>query len=288
MKRVALTCLLAALAVPGMRAAPTDAAIVAAMKLPDAPNYSWVSEISDDARSYEIVGKTDRLTDYSLVTMPMVGAVRRRVTRGSSGTDNQATVLFKGGEHFVVQTDEGWMRPEEMPAMSGRGGRGGYPPGGNYPGGAFPAGGQRGRGRRGGGPFPGDDGSTTPPAYSNLQQTLSRPHEEIAIIVAGFTDIKADEGGVFTGVLNETAAKLLLVHAGQDQITPLKASGTFRLWVASGRLVKYETKLEGTLQVETRSTKHEVVVHQTSTTTLKDTGATSFEVPDDARKKLGK
>ncbi|MBI5769023.1 MAG: hypothetical protein HZA93_14610 [Verrucomicrobia bacterium] len=285
MMRLALAGVAGVLAIVSALAAPTDTAIVAAMKLPDFPNYSWVSEIVDDARSYEVVGKTDRATDYSLVTMPMVGAVRRRAVRGSSGTDNQATALFRGAERFVLQTDNGWRLPEEMPAMAARSSRGGSP-GGGYPGGGFP-GGMRGRGRRGGGPFPSEDGSPPTPAYSNLQQTLSRPHEEIAIIVAGYTELKAEEGGVFSGTLNETAAKLLLVHAGQNEITPLRASGTFRLWIANGTLVKYETKLEGTLQVETRSAKHEVVVHQRSTTTLKDAGATTFEVPDEARKKLG-
>jgi len=51
--------------------------------------------------------------------------------------------------------------------------------------------------------------------------------------------------------------------------------------------LRYETRLEGTLQVETRSAKHEVVVHQKTTTSLKDVGTTKFEVPDEARKKLG-
>jgi hypothetical protein len=145
----------------------------------------------------------------------------------------------------------------------------------------------RGRGKRGASPFPNEDGSPSGPAYSNLQQTLSRPHEEIAIIVAGYVELKAEEGGVFFGTLNETGAKLLLVHAGQDKITPLKASGTFRLWIADGRLLKYETTLQGTLQIETRSAKHEVVVHQKSVTTIKAAGTTQFEVPDEARKKLG-
>jgi hypothetical protein len=63
MKRLVLACVAGALASAFAPAAPTDLAIVAAMKLPDAPNYSWVSEISDDARTYEIVGKTDRSSD---------------------------------------------------------------------------------------------------------------------------------------------------------------------------------------------------------------------------------
>jgi len=291
MKHSALACLLSVLATIPSHAGPAESAIVAVMKLPDAANYSWVTAVDDDARSYEIVGQTDRATNYSLVTMPMVSAVRRRTSRSSSTVDNQATVIFKGDEQFVLQTDDGWKKPEEVfPAGDQRGGRGGYP-GGGFPGGGM--GGPRGRGRRGGSggggsPFPNEDGSNPAPAYSNLQKTLSRPHEEIGIIVAGYTDLKVEDG-VVSGPLNETAAKLLLVHAGQDEITPLTASGTFRLWVKDGVLQKYETKLEGTLAIETAAkARHEVTVHQRSTTTVKDIGTTKFEVPEEAKKKLGK
>lgn len=281
MKRSTAACLLGVLAAAPSHAGPAESAIVAAMKLPDAANYSWVTAVDDDARSYEIIGQTERATNYSLVTMPMVSAVRRRTSRSTSIVDNQATVLFKGDEQFVLQTDDGWKRPEEVfPAGNSRGSGGGFPGGG--------MGGPRGRSRRGGGnPFPHEDGSTPTPAYSNLQKTLSRPHEEIGIIVAGYTDLKVEDG-VISGPLNETAAKLLLVHAGQNEITPLKASGTFRLWVKDGVLQKYETKLEGTLAIETAAkARHEITVRQRSTTTVKDIGTTKFEVPDEAKKKLG-
>ena len=293
MMRSVSACLLAALASVALRASPTDSAIVAAMKLPDAPNYSWETAVDDDARSYAIVGKTDRATDLSLVTMPMVSAINRRMSsRGSASTDNQTTVLFNGDEKFVVQAEDGWKKPEELSGGSNaRGGsRGGFGGGFGGPGGMGGRRGRRGMGGMGGrgGSFPGDNGDgRTAPAYSNLQKTLSRPHEEVAIIVAGYTEMKEEEGGMFSGTLNETAAKLLLVHAGQNEITPLKASGTFRLWIKDGVLVKYETKLDGTLSVETNGTKREVAVHQTATTTLKDVGTTKFEVPDDAKKKLG-
>ena len=141
----------------------------------------------------------------------------------------------------------------------------------------------------GGGGFPSGDSNNNgrpAPAYSNLQLTLSRPHEELGIIVAGYTDIKAD-GDVVSGTLSETAAKLLLVHSGQKEITPLTASGTFRFWLKDGALVKYEVKLEGTLAVVANGDRHEIAVHQTATTDLKDVGATKFDVPDEAKKKLG-
>lgn len=259
---------------PALSAGPTDTAIVAAMKLPDAKNYSWITNVEDDARTYDISGQTDR-SDFSLVTMPMVSAVRRRVGRGSANSDNQVEAVFKGAERCVVQTPDGWKTPAELAEQARANPRGG--PGGSYPGGAFPGGGPP-RGRRGSG--------QTPPPYSNLQINLSRPHEEIGVIVGSYTEIRA-EGDLIAGTLSETGAKLLLVHPGQNELTPLKAGGTFRLWIRDGALVKYELRLDGTLAVETPGGRREVEVHQKSTTELKAVGTTKFDVPEEARKKLG-
>ena len=299
MTRSASACLVVLLATAAAHAGPTEAALVAAMKLPDAPNYSWLTTVDDDARSYEINGKTDRATDLSLVTMPMIGAVRRRIPGGSAATGNDSTALFSGDEKFVVQVDDTWKKPEELAANNGNSRYGGR--GGGWGGGMGGIGmGRRGRrgmmggtGGTGGGGYPSDNGegsgsgSGRPTlAYSNLQKTLSRPHEEVAIIVAGYSDLKSD-GEVVSGTLNETSAKLLLVHAGQKEITPLTASGTFRLWVKDGVLQKYEVKMEGTLALTTGGGRREVTVHQTATTTLKEVGVTTFEAPAEALKKLG-
>jgi hypothetical protein len=258
-------------------AGPTDLAIVAAMKLPEAKSYSWRTSVEDDARSYDIDGQTDQ-TDYSLVTMPMVSAVRRRVSRGSSGSDNQVEAIFKGADKCVIQTPNGWKTPTELADIPRIDQRRGGPPSGGYPGGGGLPGSSPRRSR--GGP------GGSPPAYSNLQLNLSRPAEEIGVIVGSYTDIRAD-GEVVAGTLSETGAKLLLVHPGQDELTPLRASGTFRLWIRDGALVKYELKLDGTLAVETPAARREVEVHQKSTTEIKAVGSTKFEVPDEARKKLG-
>lgn len=270
--RVSVLACLAFVTIAALRAGPTETAIVAAMRLPDAASYTWVTSINDDARSYDITGKTDK-SDYSLVEMPMVSAMRRRTARGGSNSDNLVETIFKGDEKLVIATPDGWRTPDELAAASRSGysgTRGGYP------------GGRRG-GARGGSGFPGG----TPPPYSNLQLTLSRPHEEIGIIVATGSNLKAD-GEIVGGTLSETGAKLLLVHPGQKEVTPLQAAGTFRLWVVNNALVKYEVRLEGTLAVMTNGTRCEVAVHQTATTQLRDVGTTTFEVPDEAKKKLGK
>lgn len=287
MRGLTFIALVSMLSITDAVAGPVESAIVAAMKLPDAPNYSWQTEIVDDARTYEIVGATDRATDYSLVTMPLVNAVARRAPRGGGASSNVATVIFKGAEQCVIQSDEGWRKPDEASSAEERGSgrRGGF--GGPSGGGGLPGmGGPRGRGSRGGSRYPGGTESGPALSYSNLQNTLSRPHEEIAIIVAGAADLKVD-GDVITGSLSETAASLLLVHAGQKKITPLQAAGACRLWVRAGALVKYETTLEGKLAVETGGGRREVTVHQKATTTLTKVGATTVEVPVEAQKKLG-
>ncbi len=291
--KITLTACFAMLLVPALAAAPTDLAIVAAMKLSDAPNYSWSTNVDDDARSYAIDGQTNLATkdDLSHVSMPMVAAVRRRVTRATGNSDNQMNAIFSGDEKLVIETPDGWRKPEQLAANSDSSSN--YSRGGGWGGGGF--GGRRGRrgmmgGMGGGYPGPsggdGENNGRPAPAYSNLQLTLSRPHEELGIIVAGYTDLKAEDD-VVSGTLTETAAKLLLVHPGQKEITPLKASGTFRLWVKDRVLTKYEVKLEGTLAVMANGDRHEVTVHQTATTDLKDVGTTKFDVPDEAKKKLG-
>ena len=78
----------------------------------------------------------------------------------------------------------------------------------------------------------------------------------------------------------------LLVHAGQKDIIPQRAGGTFRLWMKDGELVKHQVTLEGKLSVTMRDGRREVDVHQTATTTLREVGSTAFDVPEAARKKL--
>lgn len=288
---------IALLSATATHAGPLETAIVDAMKLTDAANYSWSTNVDDDARSYAIDGQTDRASDLSLVNMPVVAAVRRRVSTATSSSGDLLNVAFKGDETYVVQTDKGWKTAGEIAAMTPADSNSGF--GSGYPGGWGGGWGMR-RGRRGmmggmggmgRGGFPADNGESGDsrgqmPAYSNLQKTLSRPHEEISIIVAGATDLKVD-GDVVSGTLSDTAAKLLLVHPGQKELTPLAATGTFKLWLKDGALVKYEVKLDGKIAVLTNGDRREVEVHQTATTEIKNVGTTKFDLPDEAKKKLG-
>jgi hypothetical protein len=261
-RRVACLGLIALAAVS--HAGPVDNAIIAAMKLPEARNYRWTSTVQDDARFYPIEGRTE-IGGYTWVSMPVVAALRRRLGAGNS---DPQTAIFKGPSACVIQTPDGWKTPAELAGEPS--------PGSARSPRRAPSSSRR---------SPGGGGAANPIRYSNLQRTLSHPHEEIEIIVSSHTAI-AVNGGEVTGTLSETGAKLLLVHPGQDEITPLRASGTFKLWIKGGALTKYEVRLSGVVVVETASSRREMTLNQTVITELHDLGTTKFEVPEEARRKL--
>src|SRR4051794_19567295 len=53
---------------------PIDSATLAAMRLSEAPNYSWSSSVTDDAHSYVKTGKYRR-DGYTWATLPMVESI---------------------------------------------------------------------------------------------------------------------------------------------------------------------------------------------------------------------
>jgi hypothetical protein len=128
------------------------------------------------------------------------------------------------------------------------------------------------------------DGKDTP--YSNLQLGISHPHEELGVIVGSYQELKV-EGDVVTGSLTDLGAQLLLVRDGQKYIEPLRAAGTFKLWLRNGMVAKYQVTLEGVLRIHVQSGRRQVEVHQVTDTVLKDVGTTTLDVPDQARAKLG-
>jgi hypothetical protein len=129
-------------------------------------------------------------------------------------------------------------------------------------------------------------GSARDRLYSNLQLAISHPHEELGVIVGSYEQLSVD-GDVVTGSLTNLGAQLLLVRDGQKYIEPISASGTFKLWLRNGIVAKYQVTLEGWLNIHVQSGRRKVEVHQVTDTVLKDVGTTSFDVPDQARAKLG-
>ncbi|MEI6467100.1 MAG: hypothetical protein WCQ89_20405 [Verrucomicrobiota bacterium] len=108
----ALSFLVVSAAVTPLHAGPTDDAIIAAMKLTERPNYSWVTTVTDDARTYTITGRTTP-AGFTRVQMPVVNRLRRKLGRGV--TDTEIELIFRGNVACVVETPQGWRTPAELP-----------------------------------------------------------------------------------------------------------------------------------------------------------------------------
>lgn len=274
MKRSSLACLVFWLGGAALRAGPTEDAVIAIMRLGDQSGYTWVATVSDDARTYDIDGKTDR-DGYSRVTMPVINAVRRKL--GRDVTDNRVEAIFLGATVCVLHTPLGWYRPENLPdaqilADSERFGATGAITVGGKGAISFPGGVPNGKQKE-------------PRAYSNLQLALSPPHEELSVIVSSHRDFKV-EGDIVTGTFTETGASLLLVRAGQPHLTPLKAGGEFKVWLRGGLPIRYQTDLRGTLGVASDKGHVQVAVQQRTHAVISHIGATVVDVPDQARQAL--
>ena len=276
----------AALLVNISHAGPTERAILAAMKLSEQPNYSWTTSVADDARTYELEGKTDR-SGYTWMRLPMVKSIAQRLGREA---EPEVEAVFKCPASYVIRTARGWKTLKELPkhhwdwkddfelrptpasvrsnlssaAMAGLDPL-------DVP--AFPP------------PVlivppPSNEAERRP--YSNAQFALSLPHDELSVIVSSHTALKA-EGDVVTGTLSDVGAQLLLVREGQDHIQPLGAAGLFKLTIKDGIVTRYSLRLEGILLVD----RKKVHVHQESSTQVMNIGTTAVQVADDIRRKLG-
>lgn len=283
MKQVWAVRLLVLFGAGPLHAGPLEDAIVSIMRLSDQPNYSWVSTISDDARTYEIDGATTR-EGYSRVKMPVINSIRRRLGRDVS--DTRIEVIFRGNVSCVLRTEEGWLRPDELPepeaisdfdrlAANARSGTAVAP--------SITTTILKGSVIR--------RPVSSPPAekargYSNLQLAISPPHEELAVIVSSHRDF-AVEGDLVTGTLTDMGAQLLLVRDGQKEITPLAATGAFKIWLRGGTVSRYQVTLDGTLAVQSqKGGPITIAVHQRALTILSDIGSTAVHVPEIAKAKL--
>jgi hypothetical protein len=292
MKLAAPACCLIVLfnAVAGIRADQTDSAIVAAMKLSSSPNYSWTTTTDQGSHSTEIQGKTND-SGYSLVTFKgytSSGSSSGGRSTSGSGSGGETNAVFLGDSKYVVQTDDGWTSPGSLPAVSAPSGNGSRGTGGgglSGTGGGMPGLNIGGTGRRGGNRGSRNSGNqdSGTGVSSRLPAGINLPHEELAIIVANYTDLHFD-GDVVSGTLTQTGADLLLVPPGSSDTPPEGSSGTFRLWIKDGAVTKYELKFSAKTGPGGRAVKGGF--SETITVELKDVGSTTFDVPEAAKQRL--
>lgn len=253
-----------------------DRAIIAAMKLSEQPNYSWSCTVSDDAQTYDIEGKT-QVGGYTWLRMPTTRALARRLGRD---VEPMVEGFFKDNE-VVLWTSGGWRNLRELPrshddwidedelVVRGSSAPSIWNPLGTTSASVVTASPMLARGNR-------------RHRYTNAQFGVSRPHEELAVIVCSHTSFAVNEN-IVTGTLSNIGAQLLLVRDGQKHLKPLEAAGVFELTIVDGMVSQYALRLEGILKVDRRK----IHVRQFSRTTVKFAGTTRFDVPAEVRFRLG-
>jgi hypothetical protein len=255
-----------------LAAGPVEDGIVAAMNLSERPNYSWLSVVDDDARSYEIKGQTSR-EGFTRIRMPVINAIRRRL--GRETTDNVVDAIYHGNVDCVFATDNGWKRLAELPP----------PPEPKTP--LLRPGGVRGLGLVGvmePKPPKVDEENETQP-FSNLQPGITHPHEEIGVLISSGTNWRA-EGDSLSGSLNELGVQLMLVRDGHPEITPEGGKGSFTIWIRDGLVYRYKVRLSGVLAIKTAKGIRRVSVKQNTTTLIQNVGSTQVNVPEEVRQRF--
>jgi hypothetical protein len=118
-------------------------------------------------------------------------------------------------------------------------------------------------------------------------QNIKPPAVEAADLAGRAKDLKKD-ADVISGDLTEDGAKVLLAFrprggAGNFPAPEISnAKGSVKFWVTDGKLVKYETHLQGSMSFNGNDRD----IDRTTTVEIKDVGTTKLEVPEDAKKKL--
>lgn len=115
-------------------------------------------------------------------------------------------------------------------------------------------------------------------------QNFKAPAAQAEELAGKVKDLK-QEGDAYAGELTEEAAKSLLMFGGRGggngpEISGASASAKF--WLKDGVLVKYETKVKGSVSFNGNDRD----VNRTTTVEIKDIGSTTIAVPDEAQKKL--
>ena len=110
-----------------------------------------------------------------------------------------------------------------------------------------------------------------------MVRNLKAPAAQVGELVAAVKELKKD-GDVFSGDMTEEGAKKQF-RFGE----PKNPKGSVKFWVKDGVLTKFETKVEGKIEFN----GNEMDASRTTTTEIKDVGATKVNVPAEAKKKLG-
>jgi hypothetical protein len=273
MRSTALLILGCASLLTSGRASSVDFVIIQAMRLAEAPNYSWITMVSDNVATFTMEGRTEP-TGFTWVKMPMMRAVARRLQQSNGG---YLEAIFLGRDTFVLRIADVWVAMHALPwAM----------PDPDIDTFALARGRPGGRMGTLGAPLPTRGRSRSVQALDdedlrlpgNVHLGLTPPHEEIGVIVSSFVELRIN-ADVVTGTLSELGAALLLIRDRQVDVTPVSAQGSFRLWFKDGQVAQYQLRLDGILAIGRKAS----TVSTLTTTMIKLIGTTTIEIPDEAR-----
>jgi hypothetical protein len=127
-----------------------------------------------------------------------------------------------------------------------------------------------------------EEGGEGPARFMSMMiQNFQTPAEEAAEL-AGFAKELKKDGDVYSGDLTEEGAKAKLTFRRGADTTVTNPKGSVKFWVKEGALMKYETKVKGSVNWNGNDFDND----RTTTVEIKDVGTTKVEVPEEARKKL--
>ena len=114
-------------------------------------------------------------------------------------------------------------------------------------------------------------------------QAVKTPATEVSDLAGKTKELKKD-GDIYSADLTEAGAKELLSFGrrGGNAAEPKNAKGSVKIWLKDGALSKFVLNVQGTVNFNGEDRD----VDRTTTTEIKDVGATKLEVPEPAQKKL--
>ena len=115
---------------------------------------------------------------------------------------------------------------------------------------------------------------------------MKAPAAEAEFLAGKAKELKAGEGGLYSGDLSEEAVKEIFgrFRRGASGPEAKNAKGWVKFWIKDGLLAKYQLNTQGT--VAFGQDGQEMEVNRTTTVEIKDVDATKVTLPEAARKKL--
>ena len=116
-----------------------------------------------------------------------------------------------------------------------------------------------------------------------MMRNLRLPAAEAEQLALGAESL-AESDGAITGKLKQETVKEMLSFRGRGGDGPevSDASGSVKLWIKDGQLVKYEYKLKGVMTFGGQDRD----IDRTTTVEVKEVGSAKVEIPEGAKAKL--